>query len=218
MVADAQGVDWMPGTGRLVVAPWTPPAGSAPAVGSPLPVASGRAPASATPGTAAASFVDVSSAPSIAAAAPASPARAAASPAASSGPAASPGASGRRASPAPSVAPAGPQPLVDGPMVDFDVAFDPTGTHLAVWISNPTDPSSGALTLFSLRDGAWGVDPLHRLVGVPALRGFAIADGGLVWVTPPDVAGGSRIEVAGWTSDGFGSVRSVSGGRLIVVR
>ncbi len=236
VVADAQGVDWMPGTGRLIVAPWasalpivTLPGASASPGASPSPgpsagpgtsagpVGSGRLPAaSAAPASTArptAAPSPIHSAVALSSAAPTRPADGFGSaPAASLDPTGS-------AAPSKAPAPAGPQGLVDGPLVDFDAAFDPSGTHLAVWIANPVEPSIGSLTLYMLADGAWQLDPLHQLVGVPALRGFAIGASELVWVTPADAAGqGSRIEVVGWTKDGFGSVRSVPGGRLIVIR
>ena len=238
VVSDGQGVDWMPGTGRLMVAPWAPalpikavpgavpgasasPRASAGPTTSPGPDGSGR-PVLATTAPTPSTIPSASATSSV----PPVPgdSRPGAALAGSPRPSDSAAASGSprpygSAAPAASPAPSGPQGLVDGPLVDFDAAFDPSGTHLAVWIANPADPSIGSLTLYMLADGAWQLDPLHQLVGVPALRGFAIGAGELVWVTPPDAAGqGSHIEVIGWTKDGFGTVRSVPGARLIVIR
>jgi hypothetical protein len=116
--------------------------------------------------------------------------------------------------------PAGrPQGLIDGPLVDFDAQFDPTGRFLAVWVANPTEPSAGFLTLYAI-DQAGQFAPAHGpLVALPALRGFSIGAGRLAWVSPPDASGsGSRIQIVGWTADGFGTLESLPAERLLVIR
>jgi hypothetical protein len=118
--------------------------------------------------------------------------------------------------------PAGPdglQEIVRGPVADFEAQFDPTGTHLAVWIASEADPDTGILSLYILKDGAWTLDPDQRVVAAPARRGVAIGAGELAWVTPPGADGrGSHIAVLGWTADGVGSVESVPGDSLLVIR
>jgi hypothetical protein len=110
--------------------------------------------------------------------------------------------------------------LSDGPLVDFDAQFDPTGRLLAVWVANPTDPASGFLTLYAINEATGLVAPAHApLVALPAIRGFSIGAGRLAWVAPPSAGGaGSRIEIVGWTADGFGTVESVSAESLLVIR
>jgi hypothetical protein len=109
---------------------------------------------------------------------------------------------------------------VEGPLVDFDAQFDPTGRYLAVWIANPTDPSNGFLTLYAIDEATGAGTPAHApLVALPALRGFSIVAGRLAWVSPPASGGtGSRIEIIGWTKDGFGTVESMPAESLLVVR
>ena len=43
-----------------------------------------------------------------------------------------------------------PVPGVSGPISDFDVRWDETGSWLAIWIAEPTDPTIGRLTLLRL--------------------------------------------------------------------
>ena len=104
--------------------------------------------------------------------------------------------------------------------MDFDAQFDPTGHFLAVWVANPTDPTTGFLTLYAIDEATGAATPAHApLVALPALRGFSIVSGRLAWVSPPSSGGsGSRIEIIGWTSSGFGTVESLPAESLLVVR
>jgi hypothetical protein len=114
---------------------------------------------------------------------------------------------------------AGPQSLIDGPVIDFDAQFDPTGAFLAVWIASQTDPATGFLTLYAIDPATGSVAPAHApLVAIPALRGFSIDAGRLAWVSPPGPGLESRIEVVGWTADGFGSVETLPAESLLVIR
>jgi hypothetical protein len=50
------------------------------------------------------------------------------------------------------------------------------------------------------------------LVDVPALAGFSIGDGRLVWATPPGQGGeGSRVVVLAWSGDDSGRIESAPG-------
>jgi hypothetical protein len=111
------------------------------------------------------------------------------------------------------------QGLIEGPLVDFDAQFDPTGRYLAVWIASHSEPSAGFLTLYAIDPSTGLVAPAHApLVALPALRGFSIGAGRLAWVTPPGPGGStSRIEIVGWTADGFGSVETLPHESLLVV-
>ena len=110
------------------------------------------------------------------------------------------------------------QVLADGPLTDFDARFDPTGTRLAVWVGRG-ESTVGLLSLFSFEDGSWAHGAERGLAGMPALRGFSIDDGRLAWVAPATAGGASRrVQVLGWTADGIGSVESLAGDRLIVIR
>jgi hypothetical protein len=110
--------------------------------------------------------------------------------------------------------------VIDGPVADFDAQFDPTGRLLAIWVANPTDPATGFLTLYAIDEATGTVAPARApLVALPAVRGFSIGAGRLAWVTPPAGGGaGSRIEIIGWTEEGFGTVESAPAESLLILR
>lgn len=112
------------------------------------------------------------------------------------------------------------QIVIDAPVGDFDVRWDESGSWFAAWVSDPTDPSLGRLSLFQ-------VDPASGLLGqpdgapqdVPALPGFSIGQGRLAWATPPGQGGeGSRVQIVAWSDGGVGTVETAPGEDLIVVR
>lgn len=111
-------------------------------------------------------------------------------------------------------------PLTDVPVPDFDAWFDPTGTRLAIWIEDPSDPKVGTLRLIVPDPITGAVDPAHDpLPGVAALRGISINAGRLAWVTPPGQDGeGSHVQILAWSGDDFGQVRTIQGERVVVVR
>ena len=100
--------------------------------------------------------------------------------------------------------------VTDGPVTDYDVRWDETGTWLAVWLADAMDPAIGRLSLIR-------VDPtsgrLERPHGAPqdvtALPGFSIANGRLAWATPRGQGGeGSRVQIVAWTKEAVGAVES----------
>jgi hypothetical protein len=98
----------------------------------------------------------------------------------------------------------------DGGFAEFDVRWDETGTWLAVWLADASDPALGRLSLLHL-DPATGT--LDRPRGAPrdvtALPGFSIANGRLAWATPPGQGGeGSRVQIVAWTATTVGAVES----------
>jgi hypothetical protein len=103
---------------------------------------------------------------------------------------------------------------------DFDVRWDDSGTWLAVWTADPADPSIGRLSLFHLDPETGKLrHPDGAPSDVPALPGFSIGDGRLAWVTPHGQdAEGSRVQIVAWSGDGVGSVESVPGVDVVVVR
>ena len=108
--------------------------------------------------------------------------------------------------------------IAKGPLTDWDVRWDETGTRLAVWIADPSDPSVGKLSLYVVDPFDGSIDlanpPLHDK---PALAGFSIADGRLAWATPNDGSNdGGRVLVLAWTDKGFGQVESAPGDFHIV--
>lgn len=108
--------------------------------------------------------------------------------------------------------------ITEGPILDFDARWDPTGTRLAVWIADPADPRLGSLRLYVV-DPATGAlsGSSSRLDGAPALRGFSLSLGRLAWITPPGQDGeGSRVHVVAWSLGDFGTIESTPGSELIV--
>jgi len=100
--------------------------------------------------------------------------------------------------------------VADGSFAEFDVRWDETGTWLAVWLADVSDPSIGRLSLLHL-DLATG--QLDRPRGAPhdvtALPGFSIGNGRLAWATPPGQGGeGSRVQIVAWTATAVGAVES----------
>ena len=106
---------------------------------------------------------------------------------------------------------AGPREVVaDSAVAEFDARWDETGTWLAVWLADPSDPSIGRLSLIHL-DTATG--DLQRPHGAPkdvtAMPGFSIANGRLAWATPRGQGGeGSRVQIVAWTGEAVGTVES----------
>ncbi len=100
--------------------------------------------------------------------------------------------------------------ITAGPLGEYDVRWDETGTWIAIWIADANDHSIGRLSLMRL-DPTTGA--LERPHGAPkdvtALPGFSIADGRLAWATPPGQGGeGSRVQIVAWTGDAVGAVES----------
>lgn len=100
--------------------------------------------------------------------------------------------------------------VVTDSAAEFDARWDETGTWLAVWQADTSDPSIGRLSLIQV-DTATGT--LKRLPGAPkdvtALPGFSIANGRLAWATPPGQGGdGSRVQIVAWTGEAVGAVES----------
>ena len=100
--------------------------------------------------------------------------------------------------------------VADGPLTEFDARWDETGTWLAVWLADATNPAVGRLSLAHL-DTTTG--QLEQVKGAPhevrALSGFSIANGRLAWATPPGQGGeGSRVQIVAWTDDAVGAIES----------
>jgi hypothetical protein len=205
------GVDWLPDIGHLVVDRW---AGAGLVPTQPM----GESPSPST---------DVSASPDGGSPPPAGPA------ASDSGVApASPEVSAS-ASPlaVPSPDPLGtsgppfgalPVSLADGPIRDWDMHWDETGTRLAVWVADPVDPTVGSLTLHTLDRATDTLDTNGPLLdGQQALAGFSIGAGRLAWATPPGQGGDdSRVEVLAWTGASAGRIETqpAGPGTLVVIR
>lgn len=101
---------------------------------------------------------------------------------------------------------------------DWDVRWDPSGRHLAVWIADASDPSTGRLSLYAVNaDGSVGDALFADVAALPAL---SLGSDRLVWASPPGQNGqGSTISVYAWSDSGSGSMYGAPdpGGDPIVV-
>jgi hypothetical protein len=105
---------------------------------------------------------------------------------------------------------------------DWDLRWDQQGQHLGVWIADPNNAGLGSLSLLTIDPGSGLTSsaPPILLNMTPALRGFALRDGQLVWATPPGQDGkGSQLSVLAWSGSNAGrtSVQPIDGGAVIVV-
>ena len=100
--------------------------------------------------------------------------------------------------------------VADGPVTEFDVRWDETGTWLAIWLADATDPAIGRLSLVHLDPASGSLERPHGAPqDVTALPGFSIANGRLAWATPPGQGGeGSRVQIVAWTDKAVGAVES----------
>ena len=100
----------------------------------------------------------------------------------------------------------------DGPILDWEVRWDPTGRYLGVWVADPLNSSLGRLGLITIDPTSGMVDPEPKslLRDTAALPGFAVGDGRIVWATPPGQDGeGSRLFLLAWKGKDAGQVKSL---------
>jgi Putative zinc-finger len=107
-----------------------------------------------------------------------------------------------------------------GPVGDFSVRWDETGSWLAVWVADANNPAVGRLSLLHLDPATGAIDrPKAGPQDVPALAGFSIENGRLAWATPPSQDGeGSRVHIVAWSADGVGSIETAPGQDVVLVR
>jgi hypothetical protein len=108
--------------------------------------------------------------------------------------------------------------LASGPVPDWDARWDQTGTRLAVWIADREDPAMGTLSLYGIDPTTGRLDAAQPLLDrAPALPGFSIDNGQLVWAVATE-GGETRVEVLAWTSTDVGQVELTPDQELIIVR
>jgi hypothetical protein len=92
-----------------------------------------------------------------------------------------------------------------GGVTSWDVRWDPSGRHLAVWIADAADRSTGLLSFFAVNaDGSLGET---LLTDIAALPGLSLGSDRLAWASPPGQNGqGSTLSVYAWSEDGAGSL------------
>lgn len=105
--------------------------------------------------------------------------------------------------------------LAEGPLLDWDVRWDATGSRFGLWVADPADPAVGLLSLHVLDPASGRLDPdgpvVADAVSLPgfSIRGSSIDDGFLAYVTPSGQDGeGSRVVVVAWSAGGAGEVES----------
>jgi hypothetical protein len=109
--------------------------------------------------------------------------------------------------------------IADGRIPDWDARWDPTGTHLAVWIADEDDPRVGTLRLYDVQTFDAGVDLNKPLLESHRARaGFSISDGKLVWAEPAADGSGAkdRILVLAWTDHGVGTVETLPADVVVI--
>jgi hypothetical protein len=108
--------------------------------------------------------------------------------------------------------------IAAGPLTDWVARWDETGTHLAIWIADPIDPTVGRLSLFAIDPFDGRIDQsAPPLLNELALAGFAIVDGHLAWTAPPtDGSTESTVRVLAWTGVDFGKIESAPGDVILV--
>jgi hypothetical protein len=108
--------------------------------------------------------------------------------------------------------------LASGPVPDWDARWDDTGTRLAVWIADRDDPGTGKLSLYGIDTASGRLDTEQPLLkDEPALPGFSIDNGQLVWAAA-SADGERRVEVLAWNGRDVGKVELAPEQELIIVR
>lgn len=196
---DAASSSWIPAQGDLFLGAWTSPSLQE-ATGSPEPSTSPAASPSASPSTEATPTAATSIAPMTS------------EPPSSSG------------------GPTLPTQSLDidpgvaaGATTTWDLRWDASGAHLAVWVAGEPDVTIGRLSLVTLDESTGLIDSSNTLLtGAPALQGFSIGADRLAWATPPGQDNeGSRVLVLAWKGADAGKVSSqpvASSSPLVVAR
>jgi Putative zinc-finger len=109
--------------------------------------------------------------------------------------------------------------IAEGPVSEFDVRWDESGTWLAVWVADGSDGTIGRLSLIHVDPTTGALDrPDGAPQDVTALPGFSIEEGRLAWATPPGQGGdGSRVQIVAWKNDTVGAVESAPTEGVVVV-
>ena len=100
-------------------------------------------------------------------------------------------------------APLGIPSLVGRLPATWQVRWDPSGTHLAIWVQGAANPEVGSLTLIAF-DPAGAKAPKALLSATPAMPGFAVGKTRIAWATPSVTAAGGRVRVLVWSGPAVG--------------
>lgn len=106
-----------------------------------------------------------------------------------------------------------------GQIDDWDARWDPSGTHLAVWIADHQNPAIGRLSLYAVSSFDGSIDLKSPLLPPRrAAAGFSITDGSLIWAEPAEdsAASDGSIQLLVWNDQGVGAVETLSGPALVI--
>jgi hypothetical protein len=109
--------------------------------------------------------------------------------------------------------------IAAGRMDDWDARWDPTGTHLAIWIADHENPAIGRLSLYAVSAFDGTIDVKSPLLNARrAVAGFSISEGSLVWAEPSNDPASSdgTIQLLAWTDSGVGTVQTQSGPAIVI--
>lgn len=98
------------------------------------------------------------------------------------------------------------QLLAAGPLVDWHVRWDESGTALGVWVARGKPGSAGRLSVY-LVDAKTGLVDLARplFAEEPAFEGFSLRSGRVAW-TAPNESGGRTVKVFAWSGTARGQI------------
>ena len=110
------------------------------------------------------------------------------------------------------------QTLVPGPIRDWQVRWDPSGTTMAVWVTTGAAGSPGLLSLYAI-DPVTGAAALAKplLVDAPAYDGYSLLAGRLTW-SVPSTTGASVIDVLAWSGTTIGQIELTVGQGTTLIR
>ena len=111
-----------------------------------------------------------------------------------------------------------PQVLADGPLTDWDIHWDATGTAIAVWTSTGKPGEAGLLSLYAIDPDTRRADTGDPLIdAAPAFDGFSLKPGRLVWSAPAE-GEDTTVQVVAWSGRDLGRLELPTERGVTVVR
>jgi len=116
------------------------------------------------------------------------------------------------------------QVLVGGPVADWQVQWDESGSVLALWITDGTSGQLGRLSLYAVNPHSGRVNLARPLLAdAPAFGGFSLRPGQLAYSAPVPGVGGvdsedATVEILAWSGDIIGHLAVPTGRGVAVVR
>ena len=111
-----------------------------------------------------------------------------------------------------------PQVLAEGPLTDWDIHWDATGTAIAVWTTTGKPGEAGLLSLYAIDPDTRRADTGDPLIdAAPAFDGFSLKPGRLVWSAPAE-GEDTTVQVAAWSGRDLGRLELPTERGVTVVR